>query len=183
MSSTEALDLGVIFHEHETLLHSIALKLCHDPMEAGDLVQDTFERALRHASHHEINHPRAWLITVMRNLFLDRCRARNRGPQFESIDDQLPVAEPDPDPSPTWASISPAQLQAAITRLDDKFRRVYELHTLEGASYDQIARILSIPRNTVGTRLARARQKLREFLCAQLEEADHDSNFDHDHTP
>jgi RNA polymerase sigma-70 factor, ECF subfamily len=169
--SAEELDLGEIFRRHEALLYGMARKLCQDPVDASDLVQDTLERALRNADRFEPGNPRAWLITIMRNLFLNRCRSQQRGPRFEPIDDSLHAEQPAPEPAPTWANISTDQLQAAIARLDVRFRRVYELHTFEHASYDQISQTLNIPKNTVGTRLNRARQKLRELLSAQLEEA------------
>jgi RNA polymerase sigma-70 factor, ECF subfamily len=169
--SAEELDLGEFFRQHEAVLRGIAMKLCRDSTDANDLVQDTLERALRNVDRFQSGNPRAWLITIMRNLFLNRCRSRRGGPRFEPIDDQLHAPQPAPEPAPVWTSISTDQLQAAIAQLDEKFRRVYELHTFESASYEQISEILNIPKNTVGTRLNRARQKLRELLSAQLEEA------------
>ena len=48
------------------------------------------------------------------------------------------------------------------------YREVYRLHTFEDLSYEQIAQRLGIQRVTVGTRLNRARKKLREILVARF---------------
>ncbi|HWN66258.1 MAG TPA: sigma-70 region 4 domain-containing protein, partial [Haliangium sp.] len=82
--------------------------------------------------------------------------------------EHLDVAERHPEVEPEWASISHDQVAAALSQLEEPFRRVYELHCLSHASYDQIAVLLGIPRNTVGTRLMRARRKVRALLRSQL---------------
>lgn len=174
--------VSATFVQHQAVLKGMAMRLCRNPADANDLVQDTFERALRVAEDHVPENARAWLITVMHNLFVDQCRVQNRRPHLVPLDEEKnDVPEPDPEVEPEWAAISPAQLRAALSQLDDRFRRVYELHCLSGASYDEIARTLNIPRNTVGTRLARARQKVREILRAQAAGPSTDSRQSYDH--
>ena len=58
-----------------------------------------------------------------------------------------------------------------MARLPDEFRQVYQGH-LDGRSYDELARELGIPKNTVGTRLLRARKRLRELLTETLGDKD-----------
>ena len=60
-------------------------------------------------------------------------------------------------------------LEGAVAKLDPEFRDIYRLHALEGRSYAEIAAQLDLPQNTVGTRLLRARKKLREL--ARTDEA------------
>lgn len=149
------------------------MRLCSDPAEADDLLQDTFERALRAGDGEALQNPRAWLVTVMNNVFRDRCRRDNRRPHLVPIDERTEIPQPDsnPEPEPDWMSITSAQLEAALSRLEEPFRRVYELYTFENASYEQIAHTLGVPKSTVGTRITRARQKIQAFLCAQLEDS------------
>jgi RNA polymerase sigma-70 factor (ECF subfamily) len=174
--------VNATFAQHRAMLEAMAIRLCGNEVDGNDLVQDTLERALRATESHTPENARAWLITMMHNLFVDRCRVQSRQPELVPIDDEdNDVPEPDPEVVPEWATISPAQLEAALSLLDDRFRRVYELHALSGASYDEIAETLSIPRNTVGTRLARARQKVRELLRAQLSGRSAGSRQDYDH--
>ena len=56
----------------------------------------------------------------------------------------------------------------AVARLPEEFRSVYQMHAIDGRSYSEIALKLALPKNTVGTRLIRARRKLRDLLLPHL---------------
>ncbi len=158
---------------HEGELTILAEHLTSSKADARDLVQDTFERALRAWDRLPADsNVRGWLVTILHNLFIDRCRRARRAPTTPIPDEvQAPVAEE--VAVPAWADVTPEQLRAALSELDDEFRRAYELHALEGRSYRQIADGLGIPMSTVGTRLLRARRKLRVILLrsVRVEEA------------
>ena len=144
------------FSEHrEPLLH-LARRLCRTNDEAQDLVQDTFERALRCSDRFQAGtNARAWLSTILRRLFLDQYRRTKRAPQLA-----VPLA----DPEPIWAAVTREGLDNAVADLGDAFRMPFVLHTIEGHSYDAIALQLEIKKATVGTRINRARHKLRALL-------------------
>ena len=180
MSGENSTDASAIFLQHREVLKGVAMRLCGNAEDANDLMQDTFERALRVASDEIPDNARAWLITVMHNLFCDQLRRQTRRPPTVPMQEETDAPQPEPEVEPEWASISPAQLEAALAQLDPRFREVYELHCLKGASYDEIAHSLKITKTTVGTRLARARQKVRELLRAQLPDSV-SSNQDYDH--
>lgn len=156
-----------LVEQHERALYSLALRLCGNAADARDLVQDTFERALRHLDRfQEGSNARAWLCTILRHLFISRCRART----CERRDDvpveelQEHLAAPEAEPLPAWSAFSLEQLHAALEQLPADFREVYRLHALEGHSYEEVSARLRIPKATVGTRLIRARRKLRDLL-------------------
>jgi RNA polymerase sigma-70 factor (ECF subfamily) len=152
---------------HEPVLSAIAGRLSRDAADAADLVQDTFERALRAWDRlPEDANVRAWLVTILNRLFIDRCRRARHAPAVDV--DQLDPPCIEPAAPPVWANVTSEQLGHALDRLDHEFRRPYVLHAIEGRSYRDIADQLGIPANTVGTRLLRARRKLREILVAQL---------------
>ena len=136
--------------------------------DAWDLVQDTFEHALRGYDNFQPgSNLRVWLMTIMQHLFIDRCRKKAREPWAEPIDEEsLPCVEPDAGVKPDWATISDQQVVDALQALESPFREVYQLRLLDKCSYDEIAERLLIPRSTVGTRLMRARKKLRQTLLA-----------------
>jgi RNA polymerase sigma-70 factor (ECF subfamily) len=162
--------LEAVLVEAEPVLTRIAERLCGNPADARDLVQDTFERVTRQGLPPEVRNPCAWLATSIHNLFIDRCRAAARRPNHESLADQhadITQLEPDP-PEPAWTNITVEDIRRALAELDPVYREVYVLHTFEHCSYGQIAQRLSIQRVTVGTRLNRARKKLREVLVKRF---------------
>jgi RNA polymerase sigma-70 factor, ECF subfamily len=154
--------------EFEPVLYARALRLVRSPQDAWDLVQDTFEHALRgYARFQPGTNLRVWLMTIMHHLFIDRCRRRSREPNAASIDEQdIPSPEP-PQPS-AWEGITDEQIAAALADLESPFREVYQLRLIDRCSYDEIAERLTIPRSTVGTRLLRARQKLKKTLLERV---------------
>ena len=153
--------------EHESLLTAIARRLCGNDADAADLVHDTYERALRAwARYSDRGNPRSWLVAILNNLFIDRCRKHRRTPRTEALDNHE-LAAPEPGTAPVWSNVTDQQIATALATLAPEFRRVYELH-VRGRSYDEIAAELSIAKPTVGTRLIRARKKLKEALLRDL---------------
>jgi RNA polymerase sigma-70 factor (ECF subfamily) len=166
--------LGEALRAAEPFLRSVALRLCRNGSDAKDLVQDTFERALRSGGEPPRN-PRAWLATILHNLFVDRCRALARRPAPESLDERhtSDAGGHGDEPEPAWSRVTIADVRAALDEIEPGFRRTYELHVFEHRSYDEIAAELRIQRVTVGTRLNRARHQLRAVLHRRLgEESD-----------
>ena len=157
-------------HQYETLLYARAVHLMHCSPDAWDLVQDTFEHALRgYGSFQPGSNMRVWLMTIMQHLFIDRCRRKAREPWVEAIDEELvATVEPEITAKPEWATISDEQVADALQELESPFREVYTLRLLDKCSYDEIAERLLIPRSTVGTRLMRARKKLRQTLLRRV---------------
>ncbi len=153
--------------EHEPVLMGIARRLCGNEADAADLVHDTYERALRAWDRYsDRGNPRSWMVAILNNLFIDRCRKHRRTPRTEAIED-VEVASPEPVAPPAWAHVTDAQLTAALATLGEDFRQVYLLHA-QGKSYDEIAAQLGIAKPTVGTRLIRARNKLKDALLREI---------------
>jgi len=158
--------------EHEPQLRAIAMRLTGNGADAADLLQDAFERAFRHYDKLEPGtNPRAWAVTILHNLFIDRCRRVRREPLRVAVED-VPLAAPEPssEPDPLWTKLTAADLARALERLEPDFRAVYQMHALENRSYKEISAALGIPAATVGTRLLRARDKLRKLLARTGEE-------------
>ena len=143
-------------------LATLARCLCGNSADADDLVQDTLERALR-AQYVEVGARRGWLATILRNRHRDEYRAKVRHPRQNIALENFAMPEP-PEPG-AWESFTEEHIASIMDQLDPGFRRVFELHTA-GRSYKQIAHELGISINTVGTRLMRARHKLKEILLA-----------------
>jgi RNA polymerase sigma-70 factor (ECF subfamily) len=154
---------------HEAELRSASRYICRQDSEREDLIQDTFERALRHlaAGNPKPSNMRAWLVSILRNAFIDRKR---RAAVAHTVFEDSPAAAPAPEaePEPLWSSVSLDDVRTALAELDEQQRRVFELHYLSRMRYQEIASQLGIPANTVATRLYRARKALREILLRGL---------------
>lgn len=152
---------------HDHVLLAVARRLCGNDADARDLVHDTYEKALRaQASYADSGNLKSWLLTIMHHIFIDQCRKARRAPRTEPIED-FDVAAPELSTPPVWATVTAEQIGLALDQIGSEFRVVYELHT-SGCSYDVISTRLGIPKATVGTRLVRARKKLKEVLARSL---------------
>ena len=159
-----------LVRDHAPALQAFALRLTASPWDAGDLVQDCLERALRRfGSFTPESNARAWFFRILHNAFIDRCRARTSAGSSEPLDD-VNVEAPEPSVPPAWTSVTEAQLAAAIAALGDDFQIVYRMHAVESLSYKEISLRLGIPLNTVGTRISRARAQLRLLLETSMHE-------------
>lgn len=154
----------------QDVLFRAARALTRRPDEAADLVQETCLRALR-AEHRLDLRPfgvRPWLLTILRNVFLNqRGSLRRRGPALPP-DDRLPAApsseaRPAPDGAFDWEQID-GRLKAAVQALPGRHRDVLLRRAVEGRSYAGIAAELDIPVGTVMSRLHRARQLVARSL-------------------
>jgi len=153
---------------HAGELRMKAVRLTGSEPDAKDLVQDTFERALRSWHHFQPGtNLRSWLHRIMVNLFLDRCRASRRSTRPLETQRFEPLPAPDEDPEPTWERLTVDDVRRATGVLGPPLRTVLELSLFRGLSYQEIAGELGVPTATVSTRLFRARRKLREVLGAQ----------------
>jgi RNA polymerase sigma-70 factor (ECF subfamily) len=161
----DEVNLQAALVDAEPALMRLAERLCASHADTLDLVQDTFERAMRQGLPPGVRSPRAWFATVMHNLFVDRCRAAARQPSCDALDDQDDIVPLEAHaPEPPWTQITVEDIRDALDEIDPTFRDVYVSYTFDHRSYEQIAEQLAIQRVTVGTRLTRARKKLRDIL-------------------
>lgn len=133
-----------------------------DTLAADDLVQDCLERALdRLHLWRRGSDLRAWLFTIMHNLYVNQCRRAASGPRFVDLVDDAPSAFA---PGGAESGIALGELERALDTLAPQQREVLLLVALEGLRYKEVATILGVPEGTVMSRLARARQQLRKTL-------------------
>jgi RNA polymerase sigma-70 factor (ECF subfamily) len=157
-----SLDLELTARLHGEALYRLALHLSGSRDNAWDLLQDTYERALR-SGPREVpdDKVRSWLSVVMRNLHHDQCRRRRRHREVELFDG-FDVAAPSlvEDEAPCeHARFSAESIRSCLPQLTAPLRAVYVLHAFSGLSYSEISSSLGLAPQTVGTRLHRARQR------------------------
>lgn len=139
-------------------LFRYAFWLCGDKHIAEDITQETFLRAWRSLeSLKDDKAAKAWLITILRRENARRFERK----QFDlvDIDDHSNEANVSDD-----AHHQQEWLHAQIMKLDVDYREPLFLQVIGGFSGEEIAEILELNKNTVMTRLFRARNQLKEML-------------------
>ncbi len=172
-----------IAQEHAPRLWAIALKLCDDPTQAEDLVQEVFMQALRswHTFRGE-SQVTTWLYGIAVNVARRMRRRRVAEPaRIASLDVNLPFDSPtiarpadelDDALRRQVAEEAREGLERSICTLPDEFRLPLVLHEIAQLSVPEVARILGIPEGTVKSRVHRARLRLRDEIDRVLPRID-----------
>lgn len=160
------------FRHHAAALYRSAWKMTRNAMDAEDLVQETFAKALGACDRSlPATNPDGWLHRIMLNTFISGYRKRQREPYLDAD----PASRPDllsrPD-SPgarsaedqALAAALSAELLAAIAALPAKARLVVYLADVAGLDYQQITDLTGITLGTVKSSLHRGRTRIRARL-------------------
>jgi RNA polymerase sigma-70 factor (ECF subfamily) len=144
-------------------VYGLALTMLHDRDLADDVAQETFVRAWRHASTYDARRGRvaSWLLTIARNLAIDRARLRPIRP----VDPQIIAAELDLAEHGDVPDVAERErVREALAALPDDQRRALVLATYAGRTAREIAELDRVPLGTVKTRIRAAMLKLRTTL-------------------
>jgi RNA polymerase sigma-70 factor, ECF subfamily len=160
--------------KHIDGLYSYALALSRNRVDAEDLVQETYLRAIPAVRRlRKESNIKSWLYTILRNIWLNQIRQPRVAIQMSGMDiDQLMPefhvpAVKDPHSS-LITRLDQEQVRQAISQLPPEFREIILLREFEDLSYQEIAAVLNCPIGTVMSRLGRARSRLRLLLSSTL---------------
>jgi len=153
---------------HADGLYNFARWLVRDPVEAEDLEQETYARALGAAQQFEPgSNLKAWLFRILRNAFIDRRRRSQRETSY--VEDGASDGEPTELASGELQldqirALVAEEVSAAVHALPEPFQTVILLD-LEGMTEAEVASVLGCATGTVKSRLWRARAALRDRLA------------------
>lgn len=155
-------ETAILLEQHIPALRRYAYALVRQHDAADDLVQDCLERAIgRWHLRHRDGDLKAWLLTILRNQFINHYRQKRRRGLHFAWDD---VAEPASADTAPDSSTAIRDIFAGLDTLPEDQKSVVLLVGVEDMSYDEAARVLGLPVGTVMSRLSRGREKLREYL-------------------
>ena len=165
---------ATLVERHHGRILALLERLCGCAEQARDLAQETFISAFRHLGgfRHDSRFS-TWLHSIACNHAA--AAARRRRPTV-SLDAASPeggarVHEPRARLADVSARLEQAELQArvqaALEKLDGRYREVVVLSDMQGSTYEEIADTLDIPIGTVRSRLHRGRMELRSLLAAE----------------
>ena len=156
-------------------LYTSAIYLTKDKAEAEDLVQMTYLRAFRFFDKFATGtNVRAWLLSILRNLFINRYRQKRREPttvDWEKIDEvyesMVEQGENLGRGNPEHHFVSQMmddEVEAALKGLPEEFRTAIVLVDIEELSYQKTAQVMECPVGTVRSRVSRGRRMLQVVL-------------------
>lgn len=157
-------------------LYTAAAYFTRDSREAEDLVQDTYLRAFRFFHKFEPGtNCRAWLLSILRNLFINRYRRKKQEPDtvdWEKIDRSYAnlIAEgresvgSNPERE-LFSSALDQEVEGALRSLPEEFRMAVTLVDIEELTYEEAAKVMECPIGTVRSRVSRGRRLLQVALA------------------
>lgn len=161
--------------EHLDMLYAVALRLTRNTADAQDLAQNTVVKALRfHDKFKEGTYIKAWLLTILRNTFINEYRRKARRPTFVELSGMEAAEGGSPDPEVRFEAdlddtrslmeLLDDEVKMAVESLPHDFRMAVVMADLEDRSYKEIAEAMDCPLGTVMSRLYRGRKLLRQRL-------------------
>ena len=163
------------------MLYTVALKLTRNPADAEDLTQNTVVKALRfHDKFQKGTYIKAWLLTILRNTFINDHRRKTRRPLLVELNGSEVATQHLPDPSIEYKPVDNGyealqellgdEVKEALASLPKDFREAIIMADMLDMSYKEIAEKINCPIGTVMSRLYRGRRLLRKQLSQYAEE-------------
>lgn len=157
--------LAALYDATSGKLFSICLRVLKNRSEAEDALQDVYLRIWAKADRYGVtgHSPMTWLITVARNLAIDRLRAgKSNHVDLDSVG-ELVENRPGPEAA-TIAASEQRRINACFEELAPDRAGAVRAAYLDGASYQALADHFDVPLNTMRTWLRRSLLSLRECL-------------------
>ncbi len=156
-------------------IYTSAFYLTRDKTEAEDLVQETYLRAFRFFNKFQPGtNCRAWLLSILRNLFINRYRQKSREPKAVECEKLDAVYESMVEQGENLGRGNPEhhfvsqmmddEVEAALKGLPEEFRTAIVLVDIEELSYHETAQVMECPVGTVRSRVSRGRRMLQVAL-------------------
>jgi RNA polymerase sigma-70 factor (ECF subfamily) len=159
---------------YQDIVYNQAYRMIGDPHAAEDAAQEAFISAYRNLKVYRGGSFRAWLLRIVTNASYDELRRRKRRPTtpLEPVDlDDEEIESPtwlaDPGETPetrTERTELNSAIQNCLEGLSPEFRTAVVLVDVQGLDYDEAALAVGAPVGTIKSRLARARERLRNCL-------------------
>ena len=155
--------------------YNLALRMLGNAQDAEDVVQEAFLKAYRSLPEFRLDSRfSVWFYRIVSNLCLDLLRRKGRrGEQSLTVEDedgeesQLELPDERFEPAALLErKLTREAVRRGLGALPPEYRQILLLRELEGLSYEEIGRVLSLEEGTVKSRIFRARKRLCAFLLA-----------------
>ncbi len=161
----EANDYGELVQRYQVSVFNVCYRLLGERRDAEDMTQEAFIRAYERLGMFDAERPFGpWMRRVAANLCLNRLNVKatphvELDEEYEQPEEHLPSPE-----TFLVAKERSAAVRAALVALPAHYRAVIELRHFQELEYDEMAKMLQLPMNTIKSHLFRARKILAERL-------------------
>ena len=158
--------MTVSFLENFTFLQKYLARYFTERQDIEDVVQETYLRAYSAERHNVIEHPRAFLFRVARNLALTALKKKSRQITDYIEDFELPLATglADTVESEVEARQNIGIYCEAVTALPEQCRRVFLLRKVHGLSHKEIAERMNLTNSSVEKHILNGALKCRAYI-------------------
>lgn len=167
-----------LFDKYHQRVFAVSLSVVKNPQDAHDIVQEAFVRVHRHLGSFQGNSSfYTWLYRITMNLSIDHHRRKKTARQVDYDDRVLRddvESEGDDKVAPHYTGSDPGRvhaqkelakrMQEALATLPAYHQEVIVLREVDGLSYEEIAKIMKVPKGTIMSRLWHARRKMQHAL-------------------
>ena len=173
----------MLFERYHRRAYAVAFGVVKNQEDALDIVQDGFVKVHRHIGKFQGSASfYTWLYRIIMNLSIDHVRRRKNARGVEYDDGVARDSEAlagDGSLVPRLLDANPAKtvvrrellgrIQAALDELPEYHRAVIILREIEGLSYEEMSKILGVPKGTIMSRLFHARKKMQASLAEYMD--------------
>ncbi|MBR1820008.1 MAG: sigma-70 family RNA polymerase sigma factor [Clostridia bacterium] len=170
----DAAAFNALMSAHERRMYAVALRMCGNPEDAQDCMQEAMLRVYRAISGFKGESSfSTWVYRITVNTCLDELRKRKNRPNT-SLDGLVDAgwAPADEGETPEKHAVRGEvrkSLKGFIQELPEDMRAAIVLRDIQGYTYDEIATMLDTNVGTIKSRISRGREKLREKISARSE--------------
>ena len=159
MASNDGAAFRELYQQTSGVVYGFAMSILRNKHDAEDVMHDTFIRIHSSAvTYKPSGNPMAWILTIVRNLCLNRIRAGKVCEELPEYDDLAGTS------NDSETMLDRMVLETAMNVLDAEERQIVILHAMTGFKHREIAEILDLPTGTILSKYNRALKKIRKEM-------------------
>ncbi len=146
-------------------IYKSAYRFCGNQTDAEDLSQETFQTAFEKFDQlRDTAKVKSWLFMILRNIYLKKVQQERKYPEVEMDESRYKPMGLGQEDMVCLKRIMDGEIQAALDKIDERYKTPLLLSYIGGYSYQEIAEMLEIPIGTVMSRIARGKMFLKRRL-------------------
>jgi len=151
-----------LYRRYAKAMFHLCLFYESDREKAKDILQEAFIKIFKNLEHYDRKGSlNGWMRKIIVNTAIDHCRRKDKEIEFISIEHITP---PVSEYGAAVSTLNTEDIISQVNRLPEGARMIFQLHTIEGYSHREIARLLHISEGTSKSQINRAKTLLKKWI-------------------